>query len=797
MLLFSLSGLLWIGILLLLRRAEGEAARGRPRRAWLPAPADVGAGGLLFLLVVGFFWRTLSGDVFQPADGGDLVSFLYPTWRFAAGELAGGRLPLWNPHLYSGMPLIADIQAGFLYPPHLIMFLLRPDFPYSWLQISSILHLYWAGLGLYVLLRTLRLPGGRPLRPLAALVGALAFAFCDPLLIHLGNLNLIAVLAWLPWVLAAFHRALTARCLRWATGAGLLFGVAILAGHAQSMLFVDLALGLYALLWTTTALPRADEAAWKPWGYAALLLAVTGGLAVLLAAPVLLPALAHTQFTERAAFTYQDTVGYSLAPAQLIGLITPGFFGRGPALHWGLWQRVELPYVGVAALLMAVAALLLAGRSERRVLLPWAGIALAGLALGFGIYALAHGWLTVLLPWFGQMRAPARALVLWALGVSVLAGFGADALARVAGDFGAAGLVALRRLLRTGTIALAGVALPLVYLALLLTQESETAFLRASLATLALVWAACFWAGTWLLVAARTTPDADSANDRDDTGAAPGAMLGPTPFLALLVALLFFDLAATGAYTDISPEDPTRGFNHPEIVAFLRAEATENAAAGPFRIDSLTDIRSLWQPDTAALYGLEDVGGIENPLALSSWRAAWEETGGRDTARYQLLNVRFVVARDDTPLPANFSLALDAPGELSLFRNADAAPRAFLAAEQDGVWVPDPDQPPVTYGARTANRIVVRAAPGAEALLVFSEVAYPGWRATVNGIAAPIETVNGFQRGVRLPAGQATVELLFASATLRWGWAAAGAGLLGALLVFIVGNLRRRGALKA
>lgn len=788
--LFLFAGLLWILTLLLLRRHEARAAAGlQRRRAWLPAAVDVGAGGLLFVLVAGFFWRTLSGDVFQPADGGDLVSFLYPTWRFAAGELAAGRLPLWNPHLYGGMPFVADIQAGFLYPPHLLLFLLRPEFPFSWLQLSSILHLYWAGLGVYVLLRTLR-PGGCQVRPLAALVGAVAFAFCDPLLIHLGNLNLIAVLAWLPWVLAAFHRALEARSVRWAVGAALLFAPAILAGHAQSMLFVALALGIYALLWTAAALPRAAEPAWRPWAVALGLLALSGGLAALLAAPVLLPALAHTPFTDRAAFTYQDTVGYSLAPAQLVGLITPGFFGRGPALHWGLWQRVELPYVGVAALLMAVAALLLARRAERRALLPWTGIALLGLALGFGIYAIAHGWLTLLLPGFGQMRAPARALVLWALGVAVLAGCGADALARAAAEQSAVGPAALRRLLRTGTLLLVGVVLPLAFLALLLTQESETAFLRASLALLALVWAACFWAGTWLLVAARTTLEADEPGGAP--GRAPAAWLGATPFLALLLALLFFDLAATGAYTDISPEDPTRGFSHPEIVAFLRAETAENPAAGPFRIDTLTDIRGLWQPDAAALHGLEDVGGIENPLALSAWRQAWEATGGRDTPRYQLLNVRFVVARDGTPLPANFSLALDAPGELSLYRNADAAPRAFLAREQDGLQLPDPAQPPVEYGVRTAGRFVVQAAPTADALLVFSEVAYPGWRATVNGAAVPIETVNGFQRAVRLPAGAATVELVFAPAALRWGWIAAGAGAAAALLLLVLGPLARR-----
>ena len=124
----------------------------RAQSAW----RDVLAGGALFVLVGAFFWRTLSGDVYQPADGGDLVSFLFPTYRFAAGELAAGRLPLWNPTLYGGAPFVGDIQAGFLYLPNLALFLVNPAFSYTSLQWLAILHLFWAGLGLYVLLRTLR-----------------------------------------------------------------------------------------------------------------------------------------------------------------------------------------------------------------------------------------------------------------------------------------------------------------------------------------------------------------------------------------------------------------------------------------------------------------------------------------------------------------------------------------------------------------------------------------------------------------------------------------------------------------
>ena len=145
---------------------------------------------------------------------------------------------------------------------------------------------------------------------------------------------------------------------------------------------------------------------------------------------MLLPAAELTGYTERSDFAYQETVAFSLAPAQAIGLLTPGFFGRGPALHWGLWERVELPYAGVATLLMAAAALLLASVRTRRQLWPWVGMGLFGLATALGIYAIVHGWLTALLPMFDQFRAPARAVVLWTFAVAVLGAVGVDLVAR-------------------------------------------------------------------------------------------------------------------------------------------------------------------------------------------------------------------------------------------------------------------------------------------------------------------------------------------------------------------------------
>ncbi|MBI1297152.1 hypothetical protein GC175_19560 [bacterium] len=797
---------IWLGVALLWLGTTTGLARRQDER-W----KDLSAGGLLALFVVAFFWRTLSGDVFQPADGGDLVSFLYPTYRFAASVIQTGHLPLWNPTLYGGAPFISDIQAGFLYPPNLLLFWLRPDFPYTWMQWLAIGHLWWAGLGVYVLGRVVGF--SRP----ASLLAGTAFALSDPLFIHLGNLNLIAVLAWTGWILAAFHLSLARRQLGWAVVAAVLFAVANYAGHAQSSYFVAMAVGVYAVVWGIWGSGAGDwgsgigvrvevlKSLNRPIAQSLLSLFTVAVLTFLLSAPILLPALEIVPYTARAEFNYQDSVGFSLAPVPgIVGLLTPGFFGRGPALHWSLWDRVELPYAGVPVLLLAVGALLLPGdRRKWPRLLPWIVLAIFGFVVALGIYTPVHGWLTQLVPGFAQFRAPARAIVLFTLAMSMLAAAGMDAL--LFHRKGAEGQIAGGKLqaseaqpvprnpqstirhpqftsfLRWGGLVLLIVGLPAVYASLLFLQEDSTAFLRASLAGLAVTLATASWLGTWLLVTLWQR-----------------GKLTARIFAVLVIGLLLVELSSAGSYTDVAETNPATNFHHPEIIDFFQKNGATSifpsrqfpVHSPQYRIDTKTGIDALWQPDTAALVGLEDVGGIVNPLMLRHWDELWNSLGGRDTRRYDMLNVRYVIVQDGTPLPEEFVLAFDAPGPLAVYENPDPLPRVWFGEGGDwgsgsGEWGPviDADQSPdrlitnLTISSPSVNELIVTGDSSNVGYFFFSEVWYPGWRAMVNGEETPVLRVAYALRAVAVPAGEVTVHMWFAPSSWRWGLGLFGVGM--------------------
>lgn len=774
----------WLLVILLWLAALAATWLGYRRgRLVTPWHRDVLALGLLALATLGFFWRVVTGQNWMPADGGDLVSFLYPTYRFAAAALQDGSLPLWNAHLYGGAPHVGDIQAGFLYPPNLLLFLLAPRFSYAALQGLSIAHIWFAGAGMY-----LWLSRGLRVRRVAALAGALAFMFSDVFITHFGNLNFNAVASWLPWIFLAFGSAASvgtrwpARLIRPAA-AGVLLAVATLAGHVQATLFITLALALYAAfnLW----LARAEPQPWPRAGGVFLSLAVCFAVAVLLAAPVLLPSLQLAGQTTRAGWNYTEAAGYSLAPAQLIGWLIPGFFGRGPQFHWGAWPRVEIGYLGILPLILAGLALAL--RRERR---TWAlaGLAAVSFVLALGIYAIPHGWLT-LLPGFGQLRAPARFVLLTDFALAALAALGLDALLRPLAGRAATLLDRAWRLVGGATAATWAVAVPLAYLGLLLVQDRDQAIvIRISITLIAVVTFAGLLAACWLWLTARRGSWARYAT------------LG-----WLAAGLIFLDVASLAAYQDIGGVDPSQGFEQGPIAGFLTAQPV------PFRIDSRTQIESLWQPDTALLYGLEDVTGVANPLVLADFERYWNSLGSRSTRLYDLLNTRYVIAKKDVELDWNkFSLAFDGDPDLNVYENRNALPRAFVVPNV--VFQPsheaalqaitaadfDPTVTAVIEAASTAavpaggsgtvtdirtghNRLAFSVNVDAPALVFVSQVWYPGWQVRVDGRAAgaPWRTDYLYQ-GVSVPAGQHTVVLTFNPPLWRAGW---GAAVIGALAI--------------
>jgi hypothetical protein len=205
----------------------------------------------------------------------------------------------------------------------------------------------------------------------------------------------------------------------------------------------------------------------------------------------------------------------------------------------------------------------------------------------------------------------------------------------------------------------------------------------------------------------------------------------------------------------------------------------------------------------------------------------WDEIAKRpDDPRYDLLNARFLLTPPDEPPagPAGKFREVARGADYAIHENATALPRAFLVgravpvATAEDAWTalaaPGFDPRAVVYldgpaapldvgppaGSATATRngpdeLTVAVESDREAILVLSEVAYPGWRATLDGRDAPVLTADYTFRAVPVPAGRHEVRLVFDPPLWRAGWLVA--GLTAAAVAALVAVARRRGTRRA
>lgn len=157
------------------------------------------------------------------------------------------------------------------------------------------------------------------------------------------------------------------------------------------------------------------------------------------------------------------------------------------------------------------------------------------------------------------------------------------------------------------------------------------------------------------------------------------------------------------------------------------------------------------------------------PPLIEEEAKAITATTSPDARLLGLLNVRFVVT--EFPLRTSGFVLKQAFEQTRVYENTLVRPRAWMSEGEAEIQLWSP------------NRIIVQTAgPGQLAL---SEIAYPGWQATVDGQRADLETVEGLLRGVRLTEGPHTVIFEF-----HPRWVYIGAGLTAVGLLLLAGLLR-------
>jgi len=352
----------------------------------------------------------------EPTLGDDWDQHLVFHWVPYQTVAKWKQVPLWNPYLCGGTPMLGNPQSRILTP----FFLLHLVFgPLVAIRLEIILHLALLFAGSYVLSRVLGL--GK----LAATASALVSGGCSAYFLHVGvGHSWTLCYAYAPWVLAAVVVAIDRQRLALAALAGL--GLALMANEGgiypapHSGVFV-------AIVCVGLAIGRKSLWPLK-------VLAVTAVFGALFATAKLLPTWELMREHPRVT-TPEDYTSPELVQLALFSLdqdknraisAQPG--------HWG-WHEYGA-YVGLIAFAFAALGALL----TRKRAAVWSVATLVLVALSVGLIPehekLSAWWFVHKLPPFSSLHVPSRFLVLVAVSLAVLAGFGVQQLsARRRGRF--------------------------------------------------------------------------------------------------------------------------------------------------------------------------------------------------------------------------------------------------------------------------------------------------------------------------------------------------------------------------
>ena len=720
---------------------------------------------LIALLMAGFWWKLVLTNQYTWLESPDLSYQVLPWFQFQAGEFHSGRVPLWDPYMWNGQPLIGQAQPGTAYPLNWLLFSLPQRdgwIKLSWLHWYFVAMHWMAAVFMYWLLRDLGL------RRIASIAGGMVFALSG----FMGHIDWPQMLnggVWFPLVILFLLRVFRGvRPVSSAALSGLFLGFAWLSGHHQVPTYIGLSV---AALWLFHIL-RKGQIHWNFVRLAALsaAFAIAGG------ALQILPAYEYGHRAKRwvggdepvgwnQEVPYSVHREYSFNAVSVLGIVIPG------------WHRNAPAYLGISAFAFACLSIAMLWRDFHIKLFAFLGI--GGLLLALGEANVLHGILYSLAPLVEKARSPSMAAIIFNFSFSALTAYFLNHISNIAEGLWPRrfthGLAAFAAVLFLGMWARAMVVGPN-------GLGDERMILTAGFALLA--------AG--LLAAWRN------------------ASLPATTIAVLAAILMTVELGiVTGAHLPHRLDKHRTIFlnkmqQHHELAAFLKRQGlvrTEIADDGiPFNFGD-------W-------HGIETYRGYLASITENLHRLEMDEP-----RMLQMFSVKYTVRKE--PQRVDQEMVYKAENGLNVYLNPGAFPRSWVVHEVrawndenvlraalrdpnvDLLTVAFAGKPPanleqcagedgVQVKSHTSGGVTLEARLGCRGVVVLNDTYYPGWRAQVDGRPAEIIELNGAIRGVVVERGLHRVDFRYRPASVIVGAILTLAALLAAVALAVIGARRAR-----
>ena len=701
----------------------------------------------------------------QVANIGDLVTEFYPFRTFAHDALHNRTIPLWNPYSLAGTPFLANSTSAMFFPPNALYYVLPVHVAWT---LAFLTRMFLAGMFMWLFARSIGVTEA------GSLLAGMIFC-CSSFMTAWQGQTLADAAMWLPLLFYAVHRLRNNFSKASMALAAFSFAMPVLAGHPETAAHVTLAGTAWALLlW---ALPT-DTAQPAFAGKFLIRFAITGLLALGLASVQILPTLEwFGQFGNRLELVWPPQTlfqGLSLVSRDIL---------RHPNSA-GLNVPEGVAYVGMISLLLCPLAAL---NNSRRYVAFFAGMIIVSYGVVYGIQPFY--WIFSHAPVFSFIKNY-RLVLLGTFGIATLAGLALSAI-----EVDSESLHGRKRVLAIGLV-IAGLALSF----LLVYQLQQATHLKVELMRRPSFSRALLFLGAlpilWRL---------------------SGRLRG-NAFPLVICGLAAFDLVTfSHGFTGFTP--PKEVFPKAHVLEFLKQQHNPFS----YRVARIID---PYVANGGMIYGLASAEGYEVPLERSTRFVAGYTVNANgiffngenffqpDDRRLDILNIKYFITYVHHRVfqlfaerPERYALIFN-DGQVAVYENRRVLPRVF-AVPVSGIEVIDgadkqinrikepsfdpertvilsrelpaedararDQQVPSRFESRVEtvsadiNGYQFLSRTSGPAVLVVSQIHYPGWKAFVDDKEASVIAVDYALTGFIVSEGTHEIRFVFQPWTFRLG----------------------------
>jgi len=767
---------------------------------------------LLFVAILSLFHVFVFSD--RMLYGSDtLVAGLFFRSFYVDYVAEYGKVPIWNPYQFCGIPYIDGFHGDTFYPLSILKFFIDIHRALGW---NLLLHVFLAGITMFACARTFRRS------QMASAMAAISYMFAAYFVSQVapGHDGKMFATSLFPLTIMLIELGFRKRPILNFSLLGLVIGIIILTPHPQMAYYTLWACAFYFVF--KLVFKYVDEksmpALVKPTGL--FVWAVIIGLAI--SAIQFYPGYVYvTQYSPRSDEMRGKAwaQSWSLHWEETVSLIVPEFCGVSGEKENSYWGKNNFKdnseYAGVVPLLMALVAVVMV-RSRK----TWFFGALALFALIYGLSGNTPFFYLFyyIIPNVKSTRAWSMIMFLFSFSIAMLAAFGIDFIIEKSRHLKGR----RRRSLNMALFALPG----LVFLGALLftaapkeTIEIYKAILYGSMpARKSMILArhlGTITAGFWITSLFLTT----SALVAWLYSKKKAAVV----VLWVIIGLTFidayrFDLRFIRTYDQDNPQ-PSMTLKSSPLIDFFKS------VPGKFRVLDLTvyDLRANYLP----LFGIEEMTSHHGnqPRWYHKLLGGKRMPNALNPNLMNITNTRYLLISPSSPISGAQLISAGFPEvarwkNLQVFENPAANDRAYIVHEwvvdsdedniirtvlnrsfdpqRDVVLQKDPGIDPVFDNSLVADdqakieqyendHISITAKTQADGILVLDDNWYPAWKAFLDGKEVEVMRVNGAFRGVVIPSGEHKVEFKYISQTQKTGRLLTLAGLL-AVVVGVVGS---------